>query len=69
MEDKIGDQLYYNGVKLEVVVESEESEYCNGCYFQDKGIECCLAKQAKTIGPCRGCKRKDKKDIIFKEVK
>ncbi len=67
MENKIGDQLDYNGVKLEVV-ESEESEYCNGCYFQDKGIECCWAKEAKTIGFCSGHKRKDLKFVIYKKV-
>ena len=74
MERKIGEQFNYEEVTLEVV----EHHDCLGCYFHKNYIRCndntariaCnLSTEKNTIGHCSALHRKDKKYIIFKEVK
>ena len=74
MERKIGNQFDYEEVTLEVV----EQIGCLGCYFYKKyihcnndtvSIACNLPTERNAIGHCSELHRKDKKNIIFKEVK
>ena len=66
MERKIGEEFEYDGKKLRVIEEPFDT--CDGCYFNGK--VCQEASILKIIGNC-GCiiLRKDKINIIFKEVK
>ena len=66
MERKIGEVFEYDGKKLRVIEEPFDT--CDGCYFNGK--VCQEASILKIIGNC-GCiiLRKDKINIIFKEVK
>lgn len=66
MERKIGEIFECDGKKLQVIEDSFDT--CNGCYFNGK--VCQEASILKIIGNC-GCiiPRKDKIDIIFKEIK
>lgn len=66
MERKIGEVFEYDGKKLRVIEEPFDT--CDGCYFNGK--VCQQASILKIIGNC-GCiiLRKDKINIIFKEVK
>lgn len=66
MERKIGEVFEYDGKKLRVIEEPFDT--CDGCYFN--GRVCQEASILKIIGNC-GCiiLRKDKINIIFKEVK
>lgn len=66
MERQIGEVFEYDGKKLRVI--EEPCDTCDGCYFNGK--VCQEASILKIIGNC-GCiiLRKDKINIIFKEVK
>ena len=65
MERQIGEQFDYEGDTLEVVEEGEIT--CKGCYFIDS--KSCLTGDVQDIaGYCFSSVRKDKKDVIFKEV-
>ena len=66
MERQIGEVFEYDGKKLRVIEEPFDT--CDGCYFNGK--VCQEASILKIIGNC-GCiiLRKDKINIIFKEVK
>ena len=66
MERKIGEVFEYDGKKLRVIEEPFDT--CDGCYFNGK--VCQEASILNIIGNC-GCiiLRKDKINIIFKEVK
>lgn len=66
MERKIGEVFEYDGKKLRVIEEPFDT--CDGCYFNGK--VCQEASILKIIGNC-GCiiLRKDKINIVFKEVK
>lgn len=74
MERKVGDKFGYAEVTLEVV----EHHDCLGCYFHKNyircnndtvSIACNLSTERNAIGHCSAIHRKDKKNIIFKEVK
>lgn len=66
MERAIGEVFDFDGIKLRVIEEPFDT--CDGCYFNGK--VCQEASILKIIGNC-GCiiLRKDKINIIFKEVK
>ncbi|MGN1125167.1 MAG: hypothetical protein ACI4SM_03175 [Candidatus Gastranaerophilaceae bacterium] len=67
MERKIGEIFRYKGKTLEVVKSPEdiENRYCTDCYFEP--FISCTCVNAIT-GHCSSGLRKDKKDVIFKEV-
>lgn len=68
MERPIGEIFDYNGKTLEVVksIEDIENWYCTDCYFRPF-ISCtCLTAIA---GHCSSGLRKDRTNVIFKEVK
>ena len=64
MERKIGEVFECNGVRLRV---EKESSACKGCYLNE---EDCLSDQILNItGNCGNDLRKDKMNVIFKEIK
>lgn len=67
MERKIGVQFKYEGATLEVVQIDNLS--CKGCYFFETNINCKPQNVKDYIGHCTKPYRKDKKIVIFKEVK
>ena len=61
----IGEKFDYDGTTLEVVENEHPS--CADCYFGS--IKCCRFDEIiDTTGDCLFYKRKDRKDVIFKEV-
>ena len=61
----IGEKFDYDGTTLEVVENEHPS--CADCYFGS--ITCCRFDEIIDItGDCIFSKRKDRKDVIFKEV-
>ena len=65
----IGEVFEDKGVKLKVV--EVETCFCDGCYYQDKGVcknAFAIATPDKNLGSCCKSKRKDSKNVIFKEV-
>ena len=73
MERKIGEVFDYKGKTLEVVKSPEDIEnwYCTDCYFR---IDCyfrpfigCTCINAIT-GHCSSGVRKDRTNVIFKDV-
>ena len=61
----IGEKFDYDGTTLEVVENKHPS--CADCYFCS--ITCCRFDEIIDItGDCLFYKRKDRKDVIFKEV-
>ena len=67
MERKIGEIFNYKGKTLEVVKSSEDIEdlYCTDCYFAP--FLTCSCVTAIT-GHCSSGLRKDRTNVIFKEV-
>lgn len=67
MERKIGEIFEFKG-KIYKVIKTHYSDYsCNGCAFKDKF---CYHKIINTIlGECCNLKRRDKNNVIFKEIK
>ena len=65
MERKEGEIFQYKGVRLLVCVDPSGS--CTGCYLNGKG---CQSDQILNItGNCGNELRKDKINVIFKEIK
>lgn len=62
-EYKIGETFDYNGIKL--IVTTNSNDDCNGCYF-DENRKCAIDD---SMGECLKFFRKDKKDVIFKQIK
>jgi len=60
---RIGEIFEYNGVKLEVV----KCPACDGCYFQENGIDCCDGNTMDITSDCSLYARTH--SVIFKEVK
>lgn len=55
----------------EFVIEEEKEvdiEACVGCFFKDANLECRELQIFSIIPECSFTSRKDKKDVIFKEV-
>lgn len=67
MERKIGEIFEFKG-KIYKVIKTTDSDYsCNGCAFKDKF---CYHKIINTIlGECCNLKRRDRKNVIFEEIK
>ena len=66
MERPIGEIFDFLGVKLEVIEGEKDS--CEGCYFY-KWIICRFDGIIDITGNCGPTYRKDKSNVIFKEVK
>ena len=66
MERPIGEIFYFDGVMLEVV--ENEDNHCEDCYFY-KWIICRFDGIIDITGNCGPTYRKDKSNVIFKEVK
>ena len=64
MERKIGEVFESNGVRLRV---EKESSACKGCYFN--GEDCQSDQILNITGNCGNDLRKDKMNVIFKEIK
>lgn len=62
MEQKIGEQFEYNGVRLKVV----ESKACKGCYFF-KDFRYC-DEIIEVTGDCIPLYRSDRKSVNFQKV-
>lgn len=60
---KIGEIFDYNGIKLVAIIASNYA--CEGCYF--KGDKRCFIESIFT--KCSHVFRKDRKNVIFKEIK
>ena len=65
MERKIGSKFEYEGVTLEVLEGKRDS--CEGCYFGNHRY-CRFEDLIYTTGLCSALWRKDKKDIIFRQI-
>ena len=64
MERKVGEVFEYDGKKLQVI--EDPFEVCDECYFA-KENDC--IKFCEITGKCTNIKRKDKRNVIFKEIK
>lgn len=60
-ELKVGER-----VTIEVQEEAKESVICTGCCFNLGNLRCV---SPDIFGDCRGGRRSDGKNVIFKEVK
>lgn len=65
MERKEGEIFQYNEVRLLVCVDPSDS--CIGCYFNEK--DCQSDQILNIVGRCGNDLRKDKINVIFKEIK
>ena len=65
MERKEGEIFQYKGVRLLVCVDPSDS--CIGCYFNEK--DCQSDQILNIVGRCGNDLRKDKINVIFKEIK
>ena len=65
MERKEGEIFQYKGVRLLVCVDPSDS--CIGCYFNEK--DCQSDQILNIVGNCGYDLRKDKINVIFKEIK
>lgn len=61
MERKIGEIFTYNGKTYQVV----ESIRCNGCAF-NRSIKCSTIREP--LGSCDSIRRKDRINVVFKEI-
>ena len=61
MEQKVGEVFNYNGVTLTTI----EGNGCKGCFFNNN--DTCTMDSAKVLFCSKVC-RKDKKNVIFKEM-
>lgn len=52
----------------EFVIEEERKGYCKGCFFEENDIPCEELKIYSILPQCNGDCRKDKTNVIFKEV-
>lgn len=67
MERKIGEIFKFKG-KIYKVIKTTDSDYsCNGCAFKDKF--CCHKIINTILGECCNLKRRDRKNVIFEEIK
>lgn len=62
MDRELGTKFEFNGTTLKVV----KGELCCGCYFYNSGR---CDKPTSVIGSCTESTRKDKKSVIYKEIK
>ncbi len=60
-------EFEYNGILLKAVPMKEFKEVCDLCYFYNNG--CGYAFNNDLRPSCLAIKRKDKKNVIFVEVK
>lgn len=67
MERPIGEQFYYDGVKLEVV--EVELPDCFGCYLRKECIRSEYLNIKSIVGGCSFFNRKDNRNVIFKRLK
>lgn len=68
-ELKIGEEFQLGDRKFVVEEETEgDIEVCVGCFFKDTNLECRELQIFSIIPECSFTCRKDKKDVIFKEV-
>lgn len=65
MERKIGEVFEYDGKKLRVIEDPFDT--CDGCYFNEK--DCQSDQILNIVGNCGYDLRKDKINVIFKEIK
>lgn len=75
-ELQIGDKFQLGDRKFRIeeeVIDKEKSdfveEYCIGCFFGDNNLHCDELQYYDFIPQCTKNCRKDKKNVIFKEVK
>ncbi|MGN1216731.1 MAG: DUF6378 domain-containing protein [Phocaeicola sp.] len=64
MERKVGEIFEYDGKILQVI--EDRFNVCEECYFANEG-DC--ADHLDTIGFCVRTNRKDRCDVVFKEIK
>lgn len=74
-ELKIGEEFQLGDRKFRIeqeVIDKEKidcvEEYCIGCFFGDNNLHCDELQYYDFIPQCTKNCRKDKKNIIFKEV-
>ena len=68
MERKVGEVFGYKGVNLEVVEVEDKYSCCDGCYFYNMKY-CRFEKVSNITGFCGAGCRKDKRHVVFKEMK
>jgi hypothetical protein len=69
-ELKIGEEFQLGDRKFRIEEETDgEIEVCVGCFFKDANLECRELQIFNIIPECSFSCRKDKKDVVFKEVK
>lgn len=61
MERKVGEVFTYNGKTYQVV----ESIRCNGCAF-NRSVKCSTIREP--LGSCDSIRRKDRINVVFKEI-
>lgn len=72
-ELKIGDKIQLGNKKLEISEELPGTKgtfpKCEGCFFNGSVLDCSEFQLLDLIPSCSEVLRKDKKNIIFKEIK
>lgn len=58
----------YEGMKLKAIESGDTPKDCKKCYFKENEIECLFLRVDKIIPSCHQSKRKDNKNVIFKEI-
>ena len=61
-------ETFQLGCRKFTVVESDEDTMCEGCFFDETNIHCTKLARDNFIPECCWEKRKDEKNVIFKEV-
>lgn len=66
---QIGDKFQLGDRKF-VIEEEKTSEYnfCKGCFFAKFNLECQELQTHCILPQCSAGARKDKKDVVFKEI-
>ena len=62
----IGEIFHDRGVRLQVI--ENKSSICAGCYYDSKYLEC-KVRDESDAGSCYAPFRRDKKNVIFKQIK
>lgn len=66
-ELKIGEEFQLGDRRFRI--EKDKIETCVGCFFIENDIPCEELKIYSILPQCNRINRKDKKDVVFKEVK
>lgn len=68
MERKVGSKFKFGDAVLKVI-EREKEPYCYDCFMYEHNLPCYKSSIYGLVGDCVYFSRRDKKNVIFEEVK